>query len=198
VARPAPTSGSETPAIGPDPVATHGSAGITPLLRPHTHVDPGDPRRHAAVFSAAALDRSRSCTGQSATFVTRCAETELIWPLRARGQGPGNSASTLGQLCVNSAASVPGAVRATGAALVRIFPTDRRSRTKRCGVRVIGVRATLRQLLVNSAATLRQFCGKGRMRPSRRRSRATPRRKTPVFTMSTTLQPWSTLARHAQ
>ncbi|MEA1902598.1 MAG: hypothetical protein U9N56_03625 [Actinomycetota bacterium] len=71
------------------------------ILRPFTVIDPGDPGRYVAVVVAAALDRHGRIE-KGATSVARCAETELTRPLRLAGKGSGNSAATLGQLCVIS------------------------------------------------------------------------------------------------
>jgi hypothetical protein len=85
------------PAVGPNPVATHGSVREVPNPRPHAHVDPGDPSRHGAVFVAAALGRSLAhragcnvCIPMRGNRVDMAAAT--------RRQGSVNSASTLRQL----------------------------------------------------------------------------------------------------
>jgi hypothetical protein len=157
VARPVPTSGSARPAVRLNPVAAHGSVGITPLLRPHTHVDPRDPSRHAGVFVAAVCGSVAGALGRAERSQCRGAETELTWLLRLAG----NSPATLRQLLVNSAARVQSAGRAAGATPV----TDSydRSAKPREALRCKGYRgagnsaSTLGQLCVNSWSTLRQL-----------------------------------------
>ena len=133
--------------------------GKFPILPPHMHIDPEDPN------VACRLCRRRRFSTGSQTRPTRISfhspgDIELTWPLQRAGEGSVNSASTLGhgsrqpsripstlrQLSVNSAATLHQRFRAGRRRRPRILPTDRRSRTKRYGVRVIGVPATLRQL----------------------------------------------------
>jgi len=70
-----------------------------------------------------------------------------------RRQLAGNSPATLGQLCGNSEATIRGQVERYERRRSRIPTIGRRSRAKRWGIGVIGVRATLRQLSVNSPST---------------------------------------------
>jgi hypothetical protein len=115
VDRLAPGSSFRGPAVGVNLVATYGSAGMaagSPAAHRHRS---GGPSRRDAVVVAAAFDRSLTHGGRAERSQRRCAESELIWPLRLADEVP----ATLRQLLVNSAARVPGAGRVAGAAPVR-------------------------------------------------------------------------------
>ena len=151
VARPAQTSGSERPAIGPDPVATHGSAGMAPDSLPeYLHRSRG-PQPPKLMASQPPLSIGCWRTGQSSTVVASMRRNRVDEAAATRRQGCVNFPATLRQLLVNCAARVPGAGRATGAAPV----TDSfdRSAMRREALRCKGYRGA-----GNSASTLGQLC----------------------------------------
>ena len=118
--------------------------GRSPILRSDSVIDSGGSSRHAAVFATAALDRS----------LAHRAKLNVHSPMRrnradmavaTRRQGSGNSAATLGQLCIKGS----GGGSSSKWRRSRVLSIGWRCGAKRWGVRVIGVRATLGQLYVN-------------------------------------------------
>ena len=96
------------PAMGPDPVATHGSVRDDP--RSCSCIPSSIPGIPAAGMLSLQppLSIGRRRTGQGLTSVARRADSELTSPQRLAGKSSGNSAATLGQLCVNRAGRVEG------------------------------------------------------------------------------------------
>jgi hypothetical protein len=145
----------------PNPVATQRSAGMAP-----DSPDECPHRSHGSRTPRCYL-RGRRCPPDTGVpGRAQLPHPGAQKPSRTcRRDTPARVPATLRQLCVNSVATVQGASRATRAAPIATISIGRRRRPKRCSVRIIGMRATLRQLLVNSAARVeRDIHGGGQRR----------------------------------
>ena len=174
MAPPSPGSGSARPAMGPDPVATHGSAGITPDSPANTLIDPRDSSRHAAVLASAALDRSLAHrAGRDIRSPMGRNQVDMAAAIRRQGfrQLCGNSWSTLRQLCVMGSGRESSDRSSVNHECFRPIGEAARS------VAVQGL-SGFRQLCGNSWSTLRQLCVKGRTRRSPQWTATTPTRPT--------------------